>query len=421
MGRFSDWWNAARAESRRRRTEHDNTVAARALEQWEREAAELIAARDAAAVFVGRGAGEVPASNLTLKRGERLFLTVGKASLVEHRRGAGHWASGYSGFSVRLTRGLRWNVGASRGHYVPGPESPTVVDVGEVTITDRRVVFQGAKKSREWAFSKLLGYQHLDEAPISLLHVSNRQNVSGIGYDAATAGMFQLRLAIAVADATGTRDRLVGELQRELEEHWATRPMAPSVQSPTSAAAPPAAAAVAGRAFASYRRWPAWGQVAAPIFAVGLVLAGLGSDGDDDRETATRQTPAGAVVEDTTTDVTETQTAVVEDEPSTTTTELTTTTTVAPTTTLPPTTAPPTTAPPPPPTTVPPPPPPTAPPATVAQASGCHPSYDPCVPVASDVDCAGGSGNGPEYTGRVSVIGPDVYDLDRDGDGTGCD
>lgn len=52
----------------------------------------------------------------------------------------------------------------------------------------------------------------------------------------------------------------------------------------------------------------------------------------------------------------------------------------------------------------------------------CHPSYQgACVPAdASDVDCAGGSGDGPEYTGRVTVVGPDVYDLDRDGDGVGC-
>lgn len=56
-----------------------------------------------------------------------------------------------------------------------------------------------------------------------------------------------------------------------------------------------------------------------------------------------------------------------------------------------------------------------------AQQSNCHPSYDPCVPVTSDVDCAGGSGDGPEYTGRVRVIGPDTYDLDRDGDGVACD
>lgn len=52
----------------------------------------------------------------------------------------------------------------------------------------------------------------------------------------------------------------------------------------------------------------------------------------------------------------------------------------------------------------------------------CHPNYGGCVPVASDVDCAGGSGNGPAYvSGPVQVTGPDVYDLDRDGDGYGCD
>lgn len=54
--------------------------------------------------------------------------------------------------------------------------------------------------------------------------------------------------------------------------------------------------------------------------------------------------------------------------------------------------------------------------------SGCDPNYSGCVPIASDVDCAGGSGNGPAYAnGPVSVIGNDIYDLDRDGDGTACD
>ena len=32
-----------------------------------------------------------------------------------------------------------------------------------------------------------------------------------------------------------------------------------------------------------------------------------------------------------------------------------------------------------------------------AWSQECDPNYDPCVPVASDVDCAGGSGNGPAY------------------------
>ncbi|MGC5053516.1 G5 domain-containing protein [Micromonospora sp. DT48] len=57
------------------------------------------------------------------------------------------------------------------------------------------------------------------------------------------------------------------------------------------------------------------------------------------------------------------------------------------------------------------------------QARQCDPNYaGACVPIASDVDCAGGSGNGPAYvSGPVRVIGSDIYDLDRDGDGIGCD
>ena len=60
---------------------------------------------------------------------------------------------------------------------------------------------------------------------------------------------------------------------------------------------------------------------------------------------------------------------------------------------------------------------------SLALAQDCHPSYaGACVPIASDVDCAGGSGNGPEYVaGPITVVGPDVYGLDRDGDGVACE
>jgi resuscitation-promoting factor RpfB len=54
-------------------------------------------------------------------------------------------------------------------------------------------------------------------------------------------------------------------------------------------------------------------------------------------------------------------------------------------------------------------------------SSNCTPGYTPCLPPASDYDCRGGTGNGPEYTGRVRVTGPDPYELDDDDDGVGCD
>lgn len=58
--------------------------------------------------------------------------------------------------------------------------------------------------------------------------------------------------------------------------------------------------------------------------------------------------------------------------------------------------------------------------------AGCHPSYSgACVPTGfSDVDCAGGTGNGPGYVSGTNfrVVGPDVYDLDgNDNDGMACE
>ncbi|MFC5288888.1 hypothetical protein ACFPM7_17690 [Actinokineospora guangxiensis] len=115
---------------------------------------------------------------------------------------------------------------------------------------------------------------------------------------------------------------------------------------------------------------------------------------------------------------------------------LATSTTAAPTTTLPPrpTTTPPrpttpkptprpTTTTEPKPTTTPPPPPPPPPKPRPTPEQDCNPNYTPCVPNDPvDVDCAGGSGNGPSYVeGPVEVIGQDVYDLDRDNDGEGCE
>jgi hypothetical protein len=54
---------------------------------------------------------------------------------------------------------------------------------------------------------------------------------------------------------------------------------------------------------------------------------------------------------------------------------------------------------------------------------GCDPNYaGACLdPSSPDYDCEGGSGDGPDYTGLVDVIGDDHFELDRDGDGTGCD
>jgi micrococcal nuclease len=50
--------------------------------------------------------------------------------------------------------------------------------------------------------------------------------------------------------------------------------------------------------------------------------------------------------------------------------------------------------------------------------SDCHASYDPCLPIVGDLDCADVRALG---VAPVDVIGPDSYRLDRDNDGLGCE
>ncbi|MES2437133.1 MAG: hypothetical protein V4519_03895 [Patescibacteria group bacterium] len=52
----------------------------------------------------------------------------------------------------------------------------------------------------------------------------------------------------------------------------------------------------------------------------------------------------------------------------------------------------------------------------------CNTNYSGCLKIgAGDYDCRSGSGNGPNYTGKVQVLGYDEFDLDRDNDGWGCE
>jgi hypothetical protein len=55
--------------------------------------------------------------------------------------------------------------------------------------------------------------------------------------------------------------------------------------------------------------------------------------------------------------------------------------------------------------------------------SNCDPNYTgACLqPNAVDYDCEGGSGDGPLYTGQVTVVGTDHYGLDSNSNGVGCE
>ena len=100
-------------------------------------------------------------------KGECLFLVAQGAALVEPKRLPGQWVGGYSGVSFRVMKGVSYHIGGSRGQYVPGPEIPTPTAVGTATITNQRITFQSGQQAREFHFSKLIGYQHDPQAPVT--------------------------------------------------------------------------------------------------------------------------------------------------------------------------------------------------------------------------------------------------------------
>ncbi len=175
-------------------------------------------------------AGE-PSSEIMLKPGEALFAKATSVALVEDRRGPGEWKGRSQGFSIPVAsihgRSIRYRVGSSRGHFVQGSPAPSAIDVGTAYITNKRVVFQGAKQTRECLFDRLVGFQHDDETGVTVFSVSNRQKPTTIHYGPSLSGWFDFRLDLAIAHYRGTVAAMTEGLEADLAALDAGMPVPP--------------------------------------------------------------------------------------------------------------------------------------------------------------------------------------------------
>jgi hypothetical protein len=200
------------------------------LVAWQAEDDRLAQLIELGRGFRGATASELEGgSPVALKAGERIYFVLEGAALIEPRSAGGHWEGRTQGVSIRVpgTKSMRYRVGANKGRYVRDGDQPTPIDTGTAVITDKRLVFAGAKQAREWVWTKTIGLQHQENAPWTAVPVSNRQKVSGIAYDDAHAGDIRFRLDLALAVATETTDMLIAELEADRAEHATHRPGAP--------------------------------------------------------------------------------------------------------------------------------------------------------------------------------------------------
>jgi hypothetical protein len=183
------------------------------LEQWQEQVNSTAELLHLAQTYNGDTAAQI-----ILKPGEAVFATVTGVGLIEERSGGGQWQGRSRGVSVPVGsiggHAVRYHVGATKGHYVPAEPVATAIDTGTAYLTSQRVIFQGARQTRECLYTKLIGYEHTSDGS-TVFSVSNRQKPTVIHYGPKIAGWFDFRLELALAHNRGTLDRLIAQLQAQ--------------------------------------------------------------------------------------------------------------------------------------------------------------------------------------------------------------
>lgn len=104
------------------------------------------------------------------------------------------------GLSIPIGGGVRYRVGAVRGHMVTIGHHWAVADHGVLTVTDRRVVYHGGRKTLEFPFAKLATLNVYSDAID--LGVTSRQTTSSFGTSNAELIAGMIHGAISHDDIT---------------------------------------------------------------------------------------------------------------------------------------------------------------------------------------------------------------------------
>ncbi len=126
-------------------------------------------------------------SHLITKRGETVHLETGAALLKEVMDR--EFRGGSQGVSIPIGLGVRYRTNAFRGRSVVVGSHLALADEGPIIVSSKRIVFMGARKTMDTAYSKLAGIDAFTDG--IRIHASNRQTAPlfkvGIGGEVVAA------------------------------------------------------------------------------------------------------------------------------------------------------------------------------------------------------------------------------------------
>ncbi len=114
----------------------------------------------------------LPEPQIILKTGELAHISTNAGLLKEVT--VREYRGGYSGFSFRVVKGVRYHTGGARGQSVVVGQRIDIEDTGVLTITSQRAVYTGARKTIEMPYTKLVTLNVFDDGV--RFHLSNRKN-----------------------------------------------------------------------------------------------------------------------------------------------------------------------------------------------------------------------------------------------------
>ena len=173
----------------------------------------------------------VAPDGLALHRGEQCFGTLTSCSLIEERKGQGHFVAGSAGVSIPIGkiagRSIRYRVGTTRGHYVAGTPSPTAIATGTLSITDQRLAFLSTTQTRECRYDHLVGIQRDDDEGSFTASISNRQHPVTFSYGHDAAAWVAFHVELGMSHYRGDTDDLIKQLTDQLAEIQTQKPADP--------------------------------------------------------------------------------------------------------------------------------------------------------------------------------------------------
>lgn len=125
-------------------------------------------------IIAQANAGTLPtlrSTQLICRRGEVVHAEVAAVLLKETK--LREFRGGYSGFSFRVMKGVRYHVGATRGRSAVVGTKMVAVDTGVLAVSSQRLVFLGKAQTIDLPYGKVDSL-HVFRDGIQF-HVSNRQ------------------------------------------------------------------------------------------------------------------------------------------------------------------------------------------------------------------------------------------------------